>query len=73
MLLVMKNVSVRNFQQNMYQHLGDMPLCITKYNKPAFYIVKEAPTNSEQPENIGHEDTNAKNPVLNATKAQVAK
>lgn len=68
----MKYISIRQFQQNMYQYLGELPLCIMKYNKPAFYIVKDAPTQTEHTENEGRGEPFEEKNTVNAAKAHVA-
>lgn len=64
----MKSISVRQFQQNMYKHLGELPLCITKHNKPAFYIVKEVPNQAETAING---EVDKKEPSDNISKASI--
>ena len=35
----MNTVSIREFQRNMYRHLKDLPIVVTKNSNPLFYVV----------------------------------
>ena len=62
-----KTVSIRHFQQNMYKYLGELPLVITKYNKPTYRLVKYVSQEPESSDSVGHEEK----PVENITRASV--
>lgn len=45
-MLCMKHISIREFQTNVTQHLEELPIVLTKYNKPVAMVVPHVETNA---------------------------
>lgn len=42
----MRQVSIKDFQSNVYLHVKDLPIEITKYGTPIFWVVGQSPENT---------------------------
>ncbi len=48
----MRQVSIKEFQSNLYLHVKDLPIEITKRGEPIFWIVGENPETAQAREDI---------------------
>lgn len=43
----MRQVSIKDFQNNIYLHIKELPIEITRYGTPIFWVVSESPEKKE--------------------------
>lgn len=53
----MKTVSVKDFQSNMYSHLSELPICVTKFGKTIFYVVEKLEEQEDTREEQEYQET----------------